>query len=288
MMRILIISCICMPMHAWFEHGRAVNAAHSGDWQRAHTLLTTELVNHPHDPSVVYDAGVAAYKTGDYEQARAYFDHVISLPQASDQLKERAYFNAGNTQVALKQFEQAIKKYEQALSIDPHDEHARHNLEIVKKMLEQQKQEQDKQEKENEEKENKEQQDESSEESESESGSDEQQGESKQEKNKEQADTKNSDAQKKERDQKKQEAQKQQTDKKQKEEQQQQSVAQEKDKRDKKESEKAAAQQSAVKLDKQLLRLLEQQEKHDADINKQMIKATVGSHKGDAHDKHCW
>lgn len=283
---ILILTCICMPAYAWFEHGRAVDAAHTGDWQRAHALLTTELVNYPHDPSVIYDAGVAAYKTGDHEQARAYFDHVTSLPQASDQLKERAYFNAGNTRVALKQLEDAIKNYEQALALDPHDERARHNLEIVKKMLEQQKQEQDKQEKEKNKQERSEQQDESSEESESESGSDEQQGESKQEQSscaKAPADS----GQKQE--QKKQDTQKQQAEDKKKE--QQSAAAREQDK-EKKESEKANAQhmqqQSAVKLDKQLLRLLEQQEKHDADINKQMIKATVGSHKGDAHDKHCW
>jgi tetratricopeptide (TPR) repeat protein len=273
-----------VSLHAWFEHGRAVDAANTGDWHRANSLLTTKLVNHPDDPCVVYDAGVAAYKVGDHEQARAYFDHVTQLPHVSDGIKERAYFNAGNAHVALKQLEEAITRYEQALRIDAHDERARHNLEIVKKMLqEQQKKEQENKEQEKEDKENKQQdqqQDESSGESDDESGDDKNQDSSGGNEDKKPSCAKAPAGT--QQDMKQQEASssaKATVDK-----QEQGKKSQE----DKKSDAYQHMQQVEAKLDKRLLRLLEQQETHDAQVNKQMIKATVGNQMGDKHGKNCW
>lgn len=275
-----------LSLCAWFEHGRAVDAAQKGNWEHAHALLMRELVNSPDDPSVVYDAGVAAYKIGDYEQASACFNYVTSASNAADSLKERAYFNAGNSCVALKKLEDAIVRYEQALRICPQDERARHNLDIVKKMLEEQKQQQehDKKEEQSEQQKNeKEQQEQSDKQSESEGDSE---SENQQEKDNKQSDIKNSDARKKEDEQKKEDARKEQG--KQKEDTQHAQGAKKDAQEHKKDALASAKAELAQKLDKQFVYLLEQQEKHDADINKQMIKATVGSQMGDKHDKQCW
>lgn len=278
---ILMVTSACIPAYGWFEHGRAIDAANKGDWQRANTLLTTELINHSDDQLVVYDAGVAAYKIADYEHARAYFNHVKDFPHAA--------YNLGNTYVALKNLEEAITSYEHALRIDPQDERARHNLEIVKKMLEEQKKQDnkdDKSEQQQENKQDKSEQSEQSQESDDESESDEKQSGGDESESKNESNSKNKQDEQKD---KKQDAgtNAQQEAQQKKQEQQSAAASGEQDKKTEQQK-KDAYGAFDKKLDKQLVYLLEQQEKQDAQVNKQMIKATVGSQSGGKHDKQSW
>lgn len=129
----------------WFAQDRAVVHANHGDWAGAKERLTQAVVDAPDDPGLLYDAGVASYKTGDLSQAAAYFKRATSLVGCPSAIKEQAHFNWGNTCVQQKELATAIEQYETVLKLNPKNEHARHNLEIVKKMLEQQKQQQNKQ-----------------------------------------------------------------------------------------------------------------------------------------------
>jgi tetratricopeptide (TPR) repeat protein len=124
---------------AWFEHDRAIQALRSGDAARASSLLTSLVTDYPEDPEVLYDAGVVAYKKGEYVQAAAYFSSAVEYALKNESLKERAHFNAGNSCAKTGKFQEAIEHYTNALKINSTSEHARHNLEQVKKMLEQQK-----------------------------------------------------------------------------------------------------------------------------------------------------
>jgi len=75
----------------------------------------------------------AAYASGAYDQALQSLDGLDGA---------RADYNKGNTLARLGQLEDAVKAYEQALAADPNDADARHNKELVEKLLEQQKQQQ--------------------------------------------------------------------------------------------------------------------------------------------------
>lgn len=129
-----------------FSHDNAVYAAQQGKWQEAQEKLQTLLVDDPDNADILYDAGVTASKCDNFSQAFAYFTQAALIGK-NDILKEQAYFNAGNAAVALKKLEEALVHYENALSLNQHNEYARHNRDVIKKMLEEQKQkeQQDKQ-----------------------------------------------------------------------------------------------------------------------------------------------
>lgn len=140
MKRRILFWFLCFSNNAfgvsWFMYDRAAYAAQQGDWNRSAQLLAQKLVDKPHNPTLLYDAGVAAYRCGEHAQAVTYFERAAAEKTVLPDVQEKAYFNAGNAYVALHELKKAINSYEKALELDPHDEHARHNLEKVKKMLE--------------------------------------------------------------------------------------------------------------------------------------------------------
>ena len=98
---------------------QGLKAYDQGDYQRA-----MEKFNTP------YQHGVAAYKAGLYDQAAQSFKAARGV---------QAEYNLGNAQLMQGKAEEAIASYENVLKQNPNDAHAKHNLEIAKKMLQQQK-----------------------------------------------------------------------------------------------------------------------------------------------------
>lgn len=86
-----------------------------------------------------YQKGVAQYRAGDYQGAAQ------SFSASSDDKGSKVHYNLGNAQLMSGQIEEAIKTYEALLKDNPAHEDARHNLDIAKKLLEQQKQQQQQQ-----------------------------------------------------------------------------------------------------------------------------------------------
>ncbi len=82
-----------------------------------------------------YRRGVAEYKAGKYEEAEKSF-------QAADrpEVAEQAQYNLGNAQLMGGKAQEAIDTYEKVLKENPDHKDAAHNLEIAKKLLEQQQQ----------------------------------------------------------------------------------------------------------------------------------------------------
>jgi Ca-activated chloride channel family protein len=85
--------------------------------------------------------GNAAYRAGDYAKAASAFQQALSKqPNAA------AWQNLGNAQAMQQQFEQALSSYQQALELEPDNENARKNAELMQQLLkEQQQQEQQQQ-----------------------------------------------------------------------------------------------------------------------------------------------
>ena len=131
-------SYLCADWQSAYGHGRAIVSAQKGDWKGAQEHLQATLVHNPDDATVLYDLGVTSYKQNEFDRARVYFEAVTNSKLVPLALQEQAYFNAGNTAVAQKKLPDAVDAYEQVLKINSHNEAARHNLELVKKMLEDQ------------------------------------------------------------------------------------------------------------------------------------------------------
>jgi Ca-activated chloride channel family protein len=108
----------------------------------------------PKDQRLHFNAGAAAYKTGDLETALEHFATAALAPDLK--LQEQACYNLGNTlyrqgeqeaeaDQKIAAWEKAVQSYEYATHLDPQDADAKHNLELVKKKLEELKQQQPKQ-----------------------------------------------------------------------------------------------------------------------------------------------
>ena len=76
----------------------------------------------------------AAYKQGDFEQA---------IKSLEGNEHPDALYNAGNAYARMGELQQAIEQYEKSLQIRPNDPDTEHNLELVKKALEQQQNQQE-------------------------------------------------------------------------------------------------------------------------------------------------
>ncbi|MEM1282697.1 MAG: VWA domain-containing protein [Chlamydiota bacterium] len=85
--------------------------------------------NHFEDP---YRKGVAQYRAGNYAEAESHF-----RDSTRPEVEKNASYNIGNALVFQDKLEEAIKQYEAVLKKWPDHQKAIDNLEIVKKMLEQ-------------------------------------------------------------------------------------------------------------------------------------------------------
>lgn len=98
------------------------------EFQRAAELFT--------DP---YRRGIALYRAGEFAEAEQQFNQAASN-------KIDAQYNAGNAQMQQRKWRAAIKSYESVLNVQPDNFAAQHNLEIAKRMLEEQAEDDDDQE----------------------------------------------------------------------------------------------------------------------------------------------
>jgi tetratricopeptide (TPR) repeat protein len=147
-MRYLIIMIFVIASYCnaeWFAYDRAIRDVQRNDLSKAMQRLNASLIDRPDDASLLYDAGVVAYKSRDFNQARDYFNRAQQGKGCTAQLRKQAYFNSGNASVALADYKNAVESYEQALHLDPSDQRVQHNLKKARELLlrEQQK-EQDK------------------------------------------------------------------------------------------------------------------------------------------------
>ena len=120
-----------------FHDGKFADAAK--EYQRAATAA-------PSDSRLTLNAGAAAYKSGDYAQAAAAFDH--SLHAEHVELQQRAYYDLGNAHYRIGQaseksqvdktladWHQAVTDYESAIKLDPKDADAIFNRDLVKQKI---------------------------------------------------------------------------------------------------------------------------------------------------------
>ncbi|CAN5382307.1 hypothetical protein BH09VER1_BH09VER1_07040 [soil metagenome] len=128
----------------------------AGQYDKAMSDFEQRLKAQPNSEQLQFDAGVAAYKLGDYGKAVDYFTK--GLLAEDKKLKEDASYNLGNALVRRGEaakgndekksdWKNAIQHYTEALNVDPKNTQAKENRDIVKKMLEdlekQEKQQQD-------------------------------------------------------------------------------------------------------------------------------------------------
>ena len=132
----------------------ALRQYESGEFLEARKEFERLLEKNPGDTRLHYNAGAAAYRARTYDEASKQFTEALTSSDLP--LQQRAYYNLGSTlyrlgektddvQRKIEQWENSAKHFEWALNLDTQDADARHNLEFVKKKIEELKQQQDSQ-----------------------------------------------------------------------------------------------------------------------------------------------
>lgn len=133
----------------------------AGDYIKSSKYYSKLLEKDANNPKLQFNYGTAAYKNNLYDQAAEAFTKALSSEDPA--LQQLAYYNKGNalyqkgnlsaqsdSQKTIKQWKKSIEAYEGSLALNPANENAKSNLNLVTKKLELlEQQEQEKQEQEN-------------------------------------------------------------------------------------------------------------------------------------------
>jgi Ca-activated chloride channel family protein len=148
---ILIVSFSISPCFADAQPKKGVKKGNilynKGEFEKALRQYEEALIDSPDSDIVNYNLGTALYKTEDYEAALEHFEK--SLVTDNQSLEQKASYNLGNAaykygitqkesdlQRAVSLLKKSLHHYEHALELDPEDDDAKYNYELVKKELE--------------------------------------------------------------------------------------------------------------------------------------------------------
>jgi len=113
--------------HPRVEEG--MQAYESGRFDDALTAFESARRELPDNAVVEFDRGNALFKLQRLDEAREAYHRVADLDRG--ELQEKDYYNLGNAMAELGQPKDAVAAYRKALLLDPRDDLARHNLEVV-------------------------------------------------------------------------------------------------------------------------------------------------------------
>jgi Ca-activated chloride channel homolog len=134
--------------------GSALREYRAGNFDEALKDYQQLLQRKSGDPRLNFNAGTAAYRNRQFDEATKFFDQAIAAPDLT--LQELGYYNRGNALYQLgdknpdpakktESWENALKDYEIAQKLAPQDADAKFNYEFVKKKLEELKKQQQQQ-----------------------------------------------------------------------------------------------------------------------------------------------
>lgn len=141
----LLLALLLLPQWAGASPKSALAEYNSGNFTNALAEYEQLAAIHTNDLRLVYNAGTAAYRATNYDQAFADFNLATLSPDLK--LQQRAYYNLGNTayrqgelkfepnteslQDMLATWQESVKYYQRAIDLDKNDGDATNNLAFV-------------------------------------------------------------------------------------------------------------------------------------------------------------
>ena len=112
---------------------KGLEAFQNEQWDESLNYFQDALLDDPENPQLHFNIGSVLYKKQQYEEALKSFEKAIITQDVK--LQQNAYYNQGNTFYQLNQYQEAIQAYKKTLDLNPSDQEAKHNLELVRAKL---------------------------------------------------------------------------------------------------------------------------------------------------------
>jgi tetratricopeptide (TPR) repeat protein len=132
----LVMSAMFSPMRADLDRSKVMKGIKSFEeeqWDESLQHFQDALLDDPEHPVGHYNVGESLYKKKNYEEALKSYEKALSTEDILT--REKIYYNLGNTYYQLNKYQEAIQNYIKALDLDPEDQDAKHNLELVRAKL---------------------------------------------------------------------------------------------------------------------------------------------------------
>jgi tetratricopeptide (TPR) repeat protein len=118
--------------HPLIQRGRA--AYDAGRFEDALRDFDAAKQERPTDPAVEFNRADALAKLGRVAEAKEAFKQVAESSHRPD-LAQKSWYNLGNIAATTGDRKEALQSYRRALTLDPQDQQARHNYEVVLRNL---------------------------------------------------------------------------------------------------------------------------------------------------------
>ena len=153
-MKTLVLSLFCLaPCLVIASPTGALRDYKDGKFDQALKDYQQLLDRKGDDPRLHFNAGAAAYRTQQLDEAAKQFDQALTSPDLK--LQEQAYYNRGNTLFYMGEqnpdpakrtetWKKALQDFESSMKLAPQDQDAKFNHDLVKKRLEELQQQQQK------------------------------------------------------------------------------------------------------------------------------------------------
>ncbi|MCP4566028.1 MAG: tetratricopeptide repeat protein [FCB group bacterium] len=112
-------------------------------------------IEKPETPKIQYNHANTLLETGRFEEAVQKYNDALSSDDVS--LQSRIHYNTGNGYFGRQDYQKAVEEYQKTLDLNPNDLDAKHNLELARIRLKEQQQNQQEQEKQDQENQDQEQ-----------------------------------------------------------------------------------------------------------------------------------
>ena len=124
-----------------FGQDKGKKAYEDGNYDEARAYYEHILKNRKKDGAAQFSLGATAYQQKDMETAARSLNNVMNSKDKS--LASKAMYNLGNMFRDQQKMEESLAFYRKAIELDPTDEDAKVNYELLKQVLQQQQQEKD-------------------------------------------------------------------------------------------------------------------------------------------------
>ena len=140
-----VIAILCTMAIIWasprVEVKAGNRAAKTGNAADAITHYRRALDQRADTSIVLYDVGNVLYQQGEFDKAgQAYMGSLVGKQSKRNQ--SQSFYNLGNSFFEAQKYDTALAAYIEALKRNPSDKDAKYNLELARRMLQQQRQNQ--------------------------------------------------------------------------------------------------------------------------------------------------